>query len=148
MNNDIIRVSGIVEILLYDNNGNLKTHFVTPNMVVTAGKILIASRLVNTSMGVPSHMWVGTSWTAEAAAQTDLLSPVSGGRLALGGTSRTNNTITYTATFNDGVGVGALREAGIFNANTSGSMLCRTVFDQVSKVAGDILTINWNVTIN
>lgn len=147
-NDNNIYVTGEVEILLHDRDGKLKDHRTIKNMVVTAGKSLIASRLVNATDAAPSHMWVGTSSTAAAAGQTDLVTPVASGRQVLGGTSRSSNTITYTATFNAGVGTGALTEAGIFNANASGTMLCRTVFGTVTKDVGDTLTINWNVTIN
>lgn len=147
MDQNTIHVTGLVELLLY-NKGILKERIVTKNMVVTAGKVLIASRLVDAIDIVPGYMWLGTSNTAESTGQTNLLLPVSGGRLALSGTSRTANIITYTATFDAGVATGFLVEAGIFNANTGGTMLCRTVFDQVSKNADDILTINWNITIN
>jgi hypothetical protein len=148
MINDIISVTGLVEILLYNNKGILKDHRTIKNMVVTSGKSLIASRLVSNYAGVPGYMWVGTSSTAAAQGQTDLITPVSSGRTYLGGTALNANVITYSATFIAGVGTGALREAGVFNSNTGGIMLCRTVFDQVSKNADDILTINWNLTIN
>jgi len=41
-----------------------------------------------------------------------------------------------------------LTEAGIFNASTSGNMLCRTKFDVVNKSATDTLAITWVVTIS
>lgn len=148
MINDCIKVTGSLEIILCDRYGNIKDKRNVNNLVVTAGKTLIASRLVNATDSVPSHMWVGTSSTAAAAGQTDLVAPVTGGRQALGGTSRTANVITYTATFTEGIGTGALTEAGIFNANSAGTMLCRTVFGTVTKDISDVLTINWNVTIN
>lgn len=146
MINDTITVIGDLEVLLHDMHGNLKTRREVKNLVVTTGKNLIASRLVNAADSVPSHMAIGDDNTAAAAGQTALLNEL--GRAALGSTSRTNNTITYSATFNDGVGTGAIVEAGIFNDPTAGAMLNRTVFDVVNKDVTDVLTINWNVTIN
>ena len=43
--------------------------------------------------------------------------------------------------------VAALREAGIFNAASSGTMLARAVYANIDKQAGDTLTITWTVTI-
>lgn len=146
MIDDSIKVTGSLEVLLHDKDGNLKTRREIKNLVVTTGKILIASRLVNAADDVPSHMAIGDDNTAAAAGQTELISQLA--RVALGSTSRTNNTITYSATFNDGVGTGAVVEAGIFNDGTAGSMLNRTTFDVVNKDVTDVLTINWNVTIN
>lgn len=149
MVDDNIKITGSLEIILRDQFGNIKDTRQVNNLVVTAGKTLIASRLVNASDTVPSHMAVGTSTTAAAAAQTALIAEVaSGGRQALGGTSRSANVITYSATFAEGQGTGALTEAGIFNASSGGTMLCRTVFSVVNKDVSDTLTINWNVTIN
>ena len=146
MINDIIKVTGDLEVLLHDQHGNLKTRREVKNLVVTTGKILIASRLVNAADSVPSHMAIGDDNTAAAAGQTGLVSELA--RVALGSTSRVNNTVSYSATFNDGVGTGAIVEAGIFNDATTGSMLNRTTFDVVNKDVTDVLTINWNVTIN
>ena len=45
-------------------------------------------------------------------------------------------------------GTGAITEAGIFNASSSGTMLCRTVFSVVNKGASDSMTITWTVTVS
>ena len=117
------------------------------NLVVTAGKEWVASRMVGTSAGVRSHMGIGTSTTAAAAGQTALVSEHSDGRNALTGTpSATNATVTYAATFAATECTGAITEAGIFNAASSGSMLCRTVFSVINKSASDSMTISWEVT--
>ena len=42
----------------------------------------------------------------------------------------------------------AITEAGVFNANSSGTMLCRTVFAAVNKGELDTMTISWDVTIS
>ena len=46
------------------------------------------------------------------------------------------------------VSTGAITEAGIFNALTAGTMLCRTTFPVVNKAAGDSIVITWVVTIS
>lgn len=143
---DYIKVVGEPTFTLYDNKGNIKQQFTKPNLVVTVGKNLIADRLIGTSSDIMSHMAVGTSNTSLDAANTSLASQL-GSRVSLTA-SRTDNVITYTCTFGEGVATGALVEAGIFNASTSGTMLCRTTYPVINKEATDTLTINWNVTIS
>jgi len=60
----------------------------------------------------------------------------------------TAGQVKYSATFIAGEATGALTEAGVFNALTAGTMLCRTVFSTVNKAAADLLTINWTITIS
>jgi hypothetical protein len=101
--------------------------------------------MVGNTTAIMSHMAVGTSNTAATTSQTELGTEI--GRVALDSTSRSTNTITYVATFPAGTGTGALTEAGILNASSSGNLLCRTVFGVVTKAAGDTVVITWNVTV-
>jgi hypothetical protein len=39
-------------------------------------------------------------------------------------------------------------EAGILNANSAGTLLCRTVFAVVNKGADDAMAITWTVTVS
>lgn len=59
----------------------------------------------------------------------------------------TTSIITYAATFGAGTGTGALVEAGIFNAATNGTMLCKTSFDVVNKQANDTVAVSWTINI-
>lgn len=59
----------------------------------------------------------------------------------------TTSVITYAATFNAGTGTGALVEAGIMNAATNGTMVCKTSFDVVNKQANDTIAITWTINI-
>lgn len=91
-------------------------------------------------------MALGSGTTAAAANQTDLVS-ILGSREALDSTSASSNTITYVASFEAGDATGAVTEAGLFNASSGGTMLCRTVFSVVNKGAQDILNITWVITL-
>jgi hypothetical protein len=64
-------------------------------------------------------------------------------------TSRTRavNVTTYVATFAAGSGTGTLVEAGILNANTSGTLMARLTYGAVTKAAGDSLTVTWTLTV-
>ena len=117
-----------------------------PNLVVTAGKEYVASRIKDTTKNAMSHMAVGTSSTSPGSGDTTLGSEAD--RQLLTSTTVTSNTITYVATFDPGEGTGALTEAGIFNAASAGDMLCRTTFSVINKGAADSMTITWVVTVS
>ena len=68
-----------------------------PNLVVTAGKGYVASRMKDDSASAMSHMAVGTDNSAAAAGDTAL--GTESGRVALTSTTVSNNVITYVATF-------------------------------------------------
>jgi hypothetical protein len=140
-----VRVLGNLEVKLLDESGTLKDIRNVNNLVVAVGKDIIASRLAGNTIALPSFMAVGSGNTAAVTSQITLGSEL--GRVALDSSTRTSNTIAYIATFGAGTGTGSLTEAGIFNAASSGNMLCRTVFSTVTKAAGDTVVITWNVTI-
>lgn len=142
-----IKATGRLQIELRDEQGNLKDQRDVENLVVTTGKNFIADRMKNTTT-VMGWMEVGTSATAAAAGDTALVAAVGSSRTALTSATVTTNSIAYVCTFPAGTGTGSLTEAGIFNANAAGTMLCRTVFSTVTKAAGDSMTITWTVTIS
>ena len=114
------------------------------NLVVTAGKGFVASRMAGTSANVMSHMAIGTGITAAAAGDTALGNEAA--RTALTSTNVSGAVVTYVDTFAAGTGTGAITEAAILNASSGGTMLCRTVFSVVNKGASDSMTITWTVT--
>ena len=116
------------------------------NLVVTAGKAYVASRIKDTSATAMSHMGIGTGTTAAAAGDTALVSEAA--RTALTSTTVSTNTVVYVDTFGAGTGTGAITEAGVFNASSGGTMLCRTVFSVVNKGADDSMTITWTITVS
>lgn len=138
---DPIKIKGRLQIYLNDE----KVQEVD-NLVVTAGRDFVASRMTGTSAAVMSHMAVGTGTTAAAIGQTTLVTE--SGRVANTSAVVTTNSIAYTATFPAGTATAALTEAGIFNASSAGTMLCRTVFSAINKGAADSLTIVWTVTVS
>lgn len=143
---ETVNVTGRLKIVRLDESGNEREVREVKNLIVAVGKNIITSRLVGNTTAIPSHMAVGSSNTAATTAQTALGTELS--RVTLTSSTRTNNTIAYIATFPAGVGTGTITEAGIFNAGSSGSMLCRTNFNEVNKAAGDVIVITWNVTIS
>lgn len=145
-NQDMLKMKGELQIVVRDALGAVKQEMTVPNLVVTAGKNYIASRITSGATTVMSHMAIGTSTTTPAVANTTL--GTEAGRVALASFSASGNQVTATATFPAGTGTGAITEAGIFNASSSGTMLCRTTFPVVNKAAGDSIAITWVVTVS
>ena len=145
MINDLIKVKGELKLTLTSPQGNVKHEVIVPNLVVTAGKNFIADRLKNNTT-VMSHMAIGTGSTAAAAGNTALGSEA--GRVALTSSTVTDNAVAYVDSFGAGTGTGAITEAGLLNASSSGTLLCRTVFSVINKGANDTLGITWTVTIS
>jgi hypothetical protein len=150
MINENLKLSGQLNIVLKDKAGNVKDTREVKNLVVNAGLAYIASRMTGTAKNVMSHMALGSGTTAAAAGQTDLVS-ILGSREALDSTtiSGTNNEkVEYEASFEAGDATGAVTEAGIFNAASSGDMLCRTKFNVVNKAADDTMSVTWTITLS
>jgi len=149
MINENLKLSGQLNIVLKDKAGNVKEQREVKNLVVNAGLAFIISRMTGTSKAVMSHMALGSGSTAAAASQTDL-SSILGSREALASSTISGSNdekVVYVATFDAGDATGAVAEAGIFNASSSGDMLCRTVFSVVNKAADDTLSVTWTITL-
>jgi hypothetical protein len=135
---EILKLTGHVTVAL---NGEVVQEI--PNLVVTTGKGYVASRMKDTTASAMSHMAVGTDTTAASASDTAL--GAEAGRVTLTSSTVSGSGITYSATFPAGTGTAALTEAGILNASSSGTLLCRTVFSVVNKQNSDAMTISWLV---
>lgn len=140
------KVSGKLTIRVFGADGRLKDEFVEKNLLVSTGLAYIASRMKDGAATPMTHMALGSSSTAAAAGQTQLGSQL-GSRVALTATTVAANEVEYTATFAAGEGTGAVVEAGIFNAASGGTMLCRTVFGLKTKEAGDSFAMTWVVSL-
>jgi hypothetical protein len=141
--------TGELKIVVTDKHGKVKEARTEKNLVVTTGLTYIAARMTDTSQPTDmSHMAVGTGTTAVVIADTALETELA--RVALTGAEGvpSTNTIVYTASYGAGTGTGALTEAAVLNAASTGTMLCRTVFSAVNKGADDSITITWTITIS
>lgn len=142
---EFLKATGDVSIVLTGPDGQVKEKHEVKNLVVTTGKNFIAGRMTGTA-NTMSHMAIGSDSTAAAAADTALGTEL--GRVAITSGTTTDAVTTYTATFGAGTGTGAVVEAGLFNASSAGTMLCRTTFSVVNKGANDTMTITWAITIS
>ena len=144
---DSLKLKGRVGIVLKDKDGKVKETREIDNLVVDAGLDFIASRMKDATATAMTHMALGSSSTAAAAGNTALGSQL-GSREGLDSTTVTSNAVAYVASFEAGDATGAVTEAGLFNASSGGTMLCRTVFSVVNKLADDSMTVTWTVTIS
>ena len=144
--NDKSEATGKLIVEIKNDKGVVVETREVKNLVVDDGLEFIASRMKDTTSTAMSHMAIGTGSTAAAAADTALGTEAA--RQGLTSTTVTANAVAYVASFAAGTGTGAITEAGILNASSGGSLLCRTVFSVVNKGASDSMTITWTVTIS
>jgi len=146
MINDMVSATGKLHIQVFDAEGNLKTEYHKTNLVVDTGLAYITSRMKDATATAMSHMAVGSGTAGAASGNTALGTEL--GRVALTSTTVTANSIAYVGDFPAGTGTGSVSEAGIFNASSGGTMLCRSQFGVVTKAAADSMRITWTVTIS
>jgi len=145
MINEGLKLKGDVAVVLRDKNGNIKEERKINNLIVDTGLNFICDRMKDDETAM-THMALGSGTTAPAAGNTALESQL-GSREALDSSTVTNNQIVFISSFEAGDSTGAVSEAGIFNAASGGTMLCRVTFSVVNKAADDVLSINWTITL-
>ncbi len=143
---DYLDVRGDLIIIKTSGDG-VEERFEHKNLVVSTGKTNIAARMAGNTVAVMSHMAVGTGSTAAVVGDTSLETELARVALTVAGGTPSSNTVTYSAAYGAGTGTGALTEAGVFNASSTGTMLCRTVFSVINKAAADSITISWVISI-
>jgi len=146
--NEVIKLKG--ELVITKTTSDGKQEVITvPNLVVTAGKAFITSRMASNTAAVMSHMAVGTGNVVATSGDTGLGTEIARVALTVAGGTPSSNTITYSASFPAGTGTGTLTEAGIFNTSgaATGTMLCRTVYPAVAKGVSDVVGVSWIVSV-
>lgn len=139
--NETISLVGEVEILL-----NNVVVVQKKNLIVQVGKNFLANAVLNNSTSPFVAIAVGTGTTAATINDTTLQTEIY--RSAYTSSNITANVITLTQMLNAGVATGSLSEAGIFNnAVSGGTMLSHIVFNTISKLSVDTLTLTWTITV-
>lgn len=132
-----------MHIVLRDKHGNIKDERHIHNTVTTAGKNGIADQiLASPSLGKPTHMAIGTGSPSGTALGTEL------DRNALTSKNRSGAVVTFVGDWAAGDGTGAITEAGIFDASSSGNMWASQSFSVINKGASDVLSISWTLTVS
>lgn len=122
-------------------DGRVKQTFRKYNTVTTAGKNAVMDQLLaSPTLGKPTHMAIGTGTGGTTALTTEA------DRNALTSKTRSNAVVTMVGDWAAGDGTGALTEAGVFDASSSGNMHLYSSFSTVNKAAGDSLQLTWTLT--
>ena len=122
--------------------------------LTNAGRDFIAAAIINDGppthfTNAASHLGVGDSATAYAAAQTDLQAATNKFRKAMEATYPTiaANVITFRSLFATGDANFAWAEWGVFNASTAGVMLSRKVEALGTKTSAQSWQLTATVTV-
>jgi hypothetical protein len=136
-----IAIKENVHIVLRGADGAIKDERKIKNTVTTAGKNAFADQLLATpTLAKPTHVATGTGTPGATALGVEL------NRQALTTKTRSGAVVTIVADWAAGVGTGAITEAGIFDAATTGNMHASQSFAVINKAAGDTLQITWTLT--
>lgn len=168
MTTDGTGLTGLVQIQLFDQNGDIKLEEVVKNKITDVGDEyyakmgIVAINPANASAPTEADgMKLGSGATAEtkAGAGAHLVTYLSGSNVAFDASyPQTANlgtglgwNIIYRTTWNAGVGThAALTEATICNnvasnlTGTAANTISRVIFSAINKTATDVLVITWN----
>jgi len=137
-------------------NGRVIDSRLGPNLIVSAGKAGVASRINGSGAEAAfTYIGIGIGTTGALAGDTaleteyDETSTLStthkSASVSRVTTTVTNDTAQNVVTFNiTGAGL-AVTESGVFNAATAGTMLARQTFAVINLASGDSLQVTWKI---
>lgn len=148
-----IKFDGVYTIEVRDKDGNLKDREVVENLIVNTGLAEIAGLVGNT--GSPTaftYLAVGSASTAANATDTTLETELTDGGLKRASatvtrqtTTAANDTLQLVKTFTV-TGTKTVREVGVFNDSTSGTMLSRSILTSDKNLeSGDTFTLTYKL---
>lgn len=143
---DDTKSQGTITLIIDRVNGARERHTIK-NIFTDKGLNALSALEAGEAVAKISHMALGTGTTAAAAGDTALQAEIAGSRVAVT-IAGSGNTRTYTAVFADGVGNGAVTEAGLLTAASAGELRNRSVFGVKTKQAGETFTMIWTLTHN
>ena len=144
----VMKMSGVIELTLFDENGNMKDYRKDTNTVTTLGLAMAADQFDDGPTIVqPGWMEVGTG-TGQGAGDSILAAYIVDSRTANTSATTTAAAVAYVCSLGAGVGTGAITEAGLFNVVTQNTtdLILYDDFAVVNKAAGDTLAITWTLT--
>ena len=144
-----LKIRGDVHVAKRNTITGYTEEFDIKNLVVDAGIEFMLFSMIDAAR--PSGMIgmaLGSGSTAANDADTALETELGRATITTSTVSSATNSIEFQTTFAPGVGTGAVTEAGILNSDTTGgTMLCRTVFPVINKLAADEVIISWVITL-
>jgi len=151
-----LSIIGHVRIALRGPDGEVKDTRQVSNLVVTTGKEYLLDLWQGHDSGgalptAMASMKLGTDATAPAVGNTTVGAYIAGSVLAFASvTQNTSTQIQYVTSWPAGAALLGIVEAGIFDNgvdNDTGTMLARTTFAVINKLAADTLEITWDIEI-
>lgn len=150
---------GHIEVVVRDENGNIKEYRQTDNKIVTVGLQAFSQDLFGANwsltLGTFDKIGVGTGTTAPVAGNTNLETQRGNKQL---GTVTTDGTVgakisrTFAASgassLNNATGTVAITEATLHDnhVNATGNLFARQTFTAVNVGISDSLTVDWTIT--
>lgn len=150
---EALKLKGHILIRLFGADGKIKEERDINNLIVTVGKNTAIQQILGAASGGGqpakfNYVGIGTNPTAEAAGDTALGAEIGTRQQDTSPDFPSTGRGDIIVTFAAGNGTGAITEAGLLNASTSGTMLARKTFAVINKGASDVLQITWQITIN
>ena len=143
-----INIKGHMSADLIHKDGSIE-HQEKDNIIVAVGFDFIANCMCapENRPAVLSHIAIGIGDNEAEEGQTALSN-----QIAINSATYTHSSLTKSfalaTTFNPGVGIGAITEAGVFNSGDSGIMLDRVVFAPINKAENDTLNVHFTFTLS
>ena len=114
------------------------------NLVVATGENFIANMIGSTDTAM-THMAIGNGGTATSSGMT-ALQGTEIERQLLSGVTVNANVVTWSASFGSLLSItSTVREVGIFNAASVGTMLARFICAGFSLSPGETLDVDWSL---
>jgi hypothetical protein len=148
---DVILLRGCIELqLLNAQNGKPVGERFKQNLVVTSGRKWVLDRLKSSggSAQMLSHLAVGTTATAPATDQTALINETARKAIATQTLSSSENPpfLRNEVLFATDEANATLKEAGLFNSSSSGTMLNRVTFADIVKATSNTLSVTMTIS--
>jgi len=135
-----MRLKGVIVLTVRGKDGKIRLRKVIKNTITDAGKKRVAELMGAISTTGFAYIGIG-SGTATASGLGNPIAYISATRTAP--TNYCKWTISYTAT-----GSVTVTEAVICTSSTGGTVLSYQNFTGISMVAGEILDIEWTITVS
>ncbi|MCU6709345.1 hypothetical protein M6D81_11565 [Paenibacillus sp. J5C_2022] len=135
-------------------NGEVIAAAERDNVITTAGKNALATLLTSAAAGTSlvTHMGFGTASAPVNVADAALGTELSGngyGRVAVARSNPSGNVVQYTATLTGLSAEVTVEEAGLFDADTGGTLFAHQLTGPVTlSSASDSLQVTWQVTVS
>ena len=119
------------------------------NLIMDAGEDEVAQMVIGAASDGFDWIAIGTDDTAPDDAQTALIAEITtnGGARDQDATPEATANVATIAVLFDFSGALAIKEVGLLNAETTGDMMSRQIFDVINVGDGDSLTATWSIRI-